>query len=410
MKVLIVDDSSEKIGKIRNILQETSCFDRIDLDFCLDVKNARLKLSSVYYDLLILDLNIPENIGELPNMDEGIGLVDEIIETTTIYKPTDIIVLSAFDASLKCFKNKVEKSGFVIIQYNETSKEWSNILKSKVEYISICLSQRRYIPKPPECDVLIITAVKIESNAVKKIANDWQSVQIVGDPTIYNTAVLTDKNGKDVHLIHVELPEMGMTSAASITTKAIIEFSPKIVIMVGIAAGLGKDIELGDIIVATDVWNYSSGKYEETGSDKSVVLRPDSKHILLNSALESRLKSIDYNEILENIKNTYDGKPVNTKLSVNFGQMACGGAVVASEELVSTQVKAHARKVLGLDMESYGVCFASELTTNPEISALIIKSVSDFADSHKGDKVQEYASYTSSQFAKYIIANLLDFN
>lgn len=410
MKVLIVDDSSQKIGMIRNVLKSANCYDILELEHCLDLNNARLKLKLNYYDLLILDLNMPENIGEEENLEAGISFLDEIIETISIKKPTDIIILSAFDESLLALKKEVEKSGFFIIQYNETSQEWGNILKSKIEYINLCLSQRRYIPKPPNCDVLLITAVPIETNSVVELSDAWEYVQIPEDPTVYRKTCFKKENSDDISIIHVQQSDMGMTVAAAITSKAILTFKPKIIVMVGIAGGLGNDVKLGDIIVATDVWNYSSGKYVDVNDNNEIkiVLNPDPKHLLMQVSLKDKLLAQNYEQILNDIKNSFYNPLPSKALNVHFGQMACGTAVVASQELVAKQVKAHSRKVLGLDMESYGVCYASSSTTTPEVPTLIIKSVSDFADKDKNDKAQEYASYTSARFAKYIIENILD--
>lgn len=60
-------------------------------------------------------------------------------------------------------------------------------------------------------------------------------------------------------------------------------------------------------------------------------------------------------------------------------------------------------------MESYGVCFASRAISAETVKHIIIKSVSDKADKAKNDGYQKYASFTSAQFAKYLIENILDY-
>lgn len=84
MKLLIADDSSEKIGNILNILREIDGFDPRDAEYVLDLKSARTKLSNVFYDLLVLDLNMPEELGESPSIEAGVNFVEEIIETRSI--------------------------------------------------------------------------------------------------------------------------------------------------------------------------------------------------------------------------------------------------------------------------------------------------------------------------------------
>ena len=81
MKLLIADDSSEKIGNILNLLREIDGFDPRDAEYVLDIKSARAKLFDGFYDLLILDLNMPEELGDVPSIEAGANFVEEIIDT-----------------------------------------------------------------------------------------------------------------------------------------------------------------------------------------------------------------------------------------------------------------------------------------------------------------------------------------
>ena len=62
----------------------------------------------------------------------------------------------------------------------------------------------------------------------------------------------------------------------------------------------GKD--LGDIIIANEVWNYSSGKYVSGGSGQALLnFLPEPQRISLNNKLLGQL-SIDFSEVLFKIK------------------------------------------------------------------------------------------------------------
>lgn len=194
------------------------------------------------------------------------------------------------------------------------------------------------------------------------------------------------------------------------TSKVIIHFEPQYILMTGIAAGLDKDFQFGDIMVGTDIWNYSSGKYEEISENDTtkVILSPDPKHIPISQFLQSSLTSHKYDELLDSIKNQYPQlPPVQNNPRVHFGPIACGVAVVASQEIVQQQVKAHGRKTIGLDMESYGVCYAAQTTITKETPVIIVKSISDLANVEKDDSAQPYAAYTSAKFAENLIRNIL---
>lgn len=408
MKILIADDSSVKIAVIIKALKELPEYDMLEVDYNLDLLNTKERLIQTFYDLLILDLNISVELGDTPNMTAGIEFIDEIMSMEQVKKPLDILVLSAFDSSLQSFKEQVEKSGFVAIHFDELSTEWRDVLHSKVNHLLDCHLQRKYMPRLPKCDVFVVTTVPVETKAVLSWGYKWSELSVEGDSTKYRHTNV-NSNGKVISIIHVQLSEMGMTSASAMVAKAIMHFDPQYIIMPGIAAGVGKDLNIGDIMIATEVWDYSSGKYEEVveHKTKSIRLSPDPKYISIQKTLSDRLGFFDYAEVLKAIRNSYPNIAPNHELNIYFGKLACGPAVVASEEIVNQQVKAHARKVLGLDMESYGVYYAAQATSDLGTKAIVVKSVCDFADKNKNDKNQEYAAYTSAWFTKYLIETVI---
>lgn len=385
--------------------------EKIDVDYSLDLSGGRQKLISSYYDLLILDLNIPETIGEVPSFDAGSNFVDEIIDTDKLKKPTDIVVLTAFDDSAKVFREKVEHAGFLVLQYALTDVLWRESLVSRIDYLLCCRKQWEIVPRLPKCDVALITAVPIETKNVLELGYAWSECNYPNDPSTYNFALINSK--QPISIVHAQLPEMGMAAAATVTSKIMLKFNPKYVIMTGIAAGVSDDLNAGDIMLATDVWNYSSGKYKEVtddNGDESVNLLPDSKHIVLDEAVREQLSRQNYQDFLKETKQRYyavRNQSIENDLNIHFGTMACGAAVVSSERIVHEQVIAHSRKTIGLDMESYGVCLASKLTSRTGTIPLIIKSVSDKGDKQKNDLYQDYASFTSAHFAKHLVEKVL---
>jgi hypothetical protein len=77
--------------------------------------------------------------------------------------------------------------------------------------------------------------------------------------------------------------------------------------------------------------------------------------------------------------------------------VASGAAIVKDEGLVGG-VKDHARKLIGIDMETYGVFFASQNCCKPRPSPFCIKSVVDLADPKKNISLHEYGAFTSAQY------------
>lgn len=84
-------------------------------------------------------------------------------------------------------------------------------------------------------------------------------------------------------------------------------------------------------------------------------------------------------------------------------------AVIASKDEIE-KIKEHSRKLLGIEMESYGMFYAAENAIAPRpIYVASLKSVSDFATIEKNNDYQDYASYTSAALLKHLVLNVLNY-
>lgn len=96
-------------------------------------------------------------------------------------------------------------------------------------------------------------------------------------------------------------------------------------------------------------------------------------------------------------------------LKVIVGPVASVPAVVADRQVIES-LKGQERKLLGLEMEAYGMYYAVEHSMRPRpLIVASLKSATDFADANKSDEYQQYGAMTSSEFLYYIILNELDF-
>lgn len=396
MKVLIVDDQSNKLSEVCKIIKNIDGIKIEDIEYVLDLNEARKKLKYTFYDFLILDLNMPDEIGEQGRSMAGSDFIDEIMGIDSIMKPGEIIVLTEYD-ELK--QNFLQKNNFYfnVLKYDSSITEWSNILIGKIKYI---LAREKKFSITDKVDVALITAVKVETDAVKNISEVWNTVKLDKDPTLYNKTKLNN-----ISVIHAQQSEMGMSAAATLTTKIINSFSPKYIIMPGIAAGIGKNKNFGDILIPTEIWNYSSGKYVKKDDD-IYAFEPNPGTVSLDPHINETLNQ-DFDSELHKIRKKFNSS-IDRELNIIRGPMACGSAVVANDEIVKKLIKDHQRKTIGLDMESYGMFYAASYTDN-SCRTICMKSICDFADEDKNDDFQKYAAFTSANFAKYIIENVLEF-
>lgn len=401
MKILILDDSVSKIQNIFRVLMEVNGINNEDIHYCSDVMTAKSFLKSDKFDLLILDLNMPEKMTSDANEMSGFDLVEEMIQTNKFKTPNYVCVLTEFDNLKESYVCKKLDYIFPVTKYSSTSREWEERLKSKVKYILKVESEKRCSQN--NFDVAVITAVAIETQAVKREFGTWTPFNIPNDPTIYYKTILRH-NEKEISIVSAEQSNMGMVEASILSTKIIMNFHPQYLIMPGIAAGIRKN-HYGDIMFPNAVYDYSSGKFSSNEDDK-IEFEPDPKFCTLSQDIIEKSKQ-NFSEILDKIKGNFTGEKPSDSLSlIADGPLACGSAVIANKLVVDGMVKTHVRKVIGLDMESYGVFRACEILDS-NCKPICIKSICDFADKGKNDQYQSYAAYTSAAFTKYFIENQL---
>lgn len=101
MKTLIVDDQYEDKAKI--IASILTSIGEPDFNLVVDAKNAIKSMTAEKYDLLILDLQIPEVLGEDAKNDGGTQLLKFIELNESIKKPTVVLgITSHKDAYESC--------------------------------------------------------------------------------------------------------------------------------------------------------------------------------------------------------------------------------------------------------------------------------------------------------------------
>jgi len=111
-------------------------------------------------------------------------------------------------------------------------------------------------------------------------------------------------------------------------------------------------------------------------------------------------------ENLDSIRRSWKGTSVDSVLRMHLGPVASGAAVLADNKTVAGIVNQN-RKLLAVDMETYGVYAACQEATIPQPKAFSMKSICDFADKNKSDDHQRYASFTSASAMKSFVEKYL---
>ncbi len=258
---------------------------------------------------------------------------------------------------------------------------------------------------PAPFDIAILCALR--DPELKKVLDTgttpWLELEPqADDPATYHFGTYVTAKGTTLRIVAASPTQMGMTAAAMLTTKMVGRFRPKLVAMVGIAAGVSPKTQgFGDILGPDILIDYGSGKRgTEAGAQ---VFRPDPHPINLAPILRNRLRDWQMKSgQLSWIRDRWQGAAPNTVLKLHVGPLGSGEAVVAADPVVD-EVREHWRKLIGIEMEAYGVHFASQEAIHPPPMFLCLKSICDFADAEKKDDWQHYAAYTAAQLCQLFV-------
>lgn len=395
MIVLIVDDSAGKRKKVADVVRETVGQQKAEVVEVESAADAATVLETTAIDLMILDLNLPVRVGAPPTAEAGFQLLKQISRGLPRFRrPTYILGMTGFGELFQKFDAQFASEGWQLVHFDDSSRQWSESLTNLLIHIASAGGEMS-VRKGFDFDLAIVTALKpVELEAVLRLDAGWTETLRVGDGTIYHVGEF-ERDGKRLKVVAAAAFEMGMAAAACLSMKVIEHFRPRWLGMAGIAAGVG--LEFGDIVVADQSWDYGSGKTFKKGKESR--FSPAPSFIPLDAGLKEKFELFieQRKPAFASIQNGWPGNPVKTALKARVGPMASGAAVVENAEVLEAIKKVN-RKLIGIEMETFGVFQAARLCTEPQPKPFSAKAVCDFGKPPKKDDHQRYAAYTSAHF------------
>ncbi len=244
-----------------------------------------------------------------------------------------------------------------------------------------------------EADILLLTALPEELYWIQKVSG-FAFAPCLCQGSSYRVADVV-RADRSVRIVTLRQLDKGPTIAAITATKAIGIWRPRFVVMTGFCAGVRGAVELGDLIVATQFFEHSSGQLRD-----GQLIPLENRVSLQPWFLDFLIACTEFSPLLEQIRSGY-GQPLPTLTtpSLHYGSMACGPQVIKDQSYIAS-LKARDQALLGLDMESYGVALAAAMCSTHArgIVPLVVKGVCDFADAEKSDRWHDYCAYASAAF------------
>lgn len=222
---------------------------------------------------------------------------------------------------------------------------------------------------------LILTALGLEYSAVRERLTDCSKV-VHPRGSRYEVG--------QAHAVSVALVECGAgnTGAAVECERAISYFQPKVTLFVGVAGGI-KDVRLGDVVFASKVYSYESGKAEKSFRPRPLAFVPN--YALLQEAKEIARNSSEQSRAV-------------------VGPIAAGEKVIASIEAPEFLfIKQQYGDSVAVEMEGYGFLQAGYANN---ADCMVIRGISDLIedkDSADASGSQPLASRNAAAFALQLI-------
>lgn len=246
-------------------------------------------------------------------------------------------------------------------------------------------------------EILILTALEVEREAIEKNLKEIESITHHDTGTDYKRGTYTKSDGTSVEIILGRTDQTNVNAALE-TERALELFKPQYVFFSGVAGGL-KDVKVGDIVIGSNVIGIERGKAE----DGNFKFRPQfgASSYDLERLASSYASSDEWKAKAKNLLNSEFG----AEISVLTGTIASGEKVDASvKSALHQHIKQNASNALAIEMEGLG--FLEVCRMRPAIKSLLLRGISDMVDDKtvmdsKGS--QPYASQNVSAFLFGII-------
>jgi nucleoside phosphorylase len=262
--------------------------------------------------------------------------------------------------------------------------------------------------RPPEA--LVLTALPVELEAAK------QALGITSEPrktttgtNVWNVDVTSRPSARSLRVAVACLGAAGNVSAATMATELTSSLHPRLVVMVGIAAGMRGKCLIGDVVLSERVTAYESAAIVAHGGVcgwlrrslglRATRLEPRPEMYRLAHAIEQDVTA--YLAPMDALTSRLavslsalgvsapTGDDIASKVQPRLATIASGEKLLRDPSvLAGLRGELHGRIELG-EMEAAGI---AEACRRLRTDFLIVRGVSDFGDKKKADNAHRLAS------------------
>ena len=379
MDILVLEDGETKYSDVCTHLNKSVC--EVDLVRATYLADFLRFVERRKFDLIIVDLLVPRFKDSADVDDVTTEIIEACRDPGCTNRSTPVVALTAFDDASDNNYKALNAADVAVLTFDPEGR-WKNALDKK------CLSAR---PKKGY-DVVIVCAL---SKEVDGFANAGYRL---GNSFIAGNLVCRELQIGDCSGLIVTAARMGLVSCAITATQALESFSPKLICMSGICAGIDGKANILDVAIAEICHQHDFGKWSVNGYEPEVYAVP------IKTKLRAQLKQIIEDDpefkisILEGIAVLDDELPEGVDqipVKVYMTPASSGSAVIADSKMVEI-IKEQQRKGVIFEMESFALYEAARLHPS-DVPFFSAKAVVDNGTVSKGDKFHRLACILSAK-------------
>jgi len=249
-------------------------------------------------------------------------------------------------------------------------------------------------------EVGVLTILDEEIRAVQaelQRMRDYRERRL-GQGPLAREAWVPARSGERIRVAAVQTLVQGTESAGIAYRELVGEYNPSVVLLVGIAGGIGKKIKVGDVVISDEVISYdhrreAAGRTYRRGQAQAVAapLRHRLNDFLAGTTSEQR-------------------RPEGETFHLYRGPVGSGNAVITdARSEIRRWLTAFNEKVLAVETEAAGVAQSfHEMSAQDSAPRgwLTIRGISDTADRRKGWAYHELAARHAAEVMTLLLPYL----
>lgn len=229
---------------------------------------------------------------------------------------------------------------------------------------------------PPEVDVVVVTALQLERQAVRSHLANVRVETMSG--LAADIGEFTDFRSQTVAIVETGA---GNIEASALTTRAEEMFRPQIVAMVGIAGGL-KDVDVGDVVASSKIYWMEGGRQGDELAPRPDFAAVSTSLVQLARAVAAEGKWLQRATASGGVWSETGSNPRALVAPIVSGEKVLASKGSSAIELIRNVYG----DALAVDMEDFGALRGGH--SAERVRAIAIRGVSDLIDKKEMTEVK----------------------